>query len=149
MRKCLVIKKIALIMIVASLLMPLSSCHGNRKRLSSNEESSFLITYSQKEIVIESTKSNGVVTHYFYKHGEYFASSDSILFFSTLKDTILNVTIYEKKYKIIIKKERDGVYKTSSYYVNDKGSLYFMISYSYDSKYQIFQIEKGSNVVYQ
>ena len=49
----------------------------------------------------------------------------------------------------IIKKERDGVYKTSSYYVDDMGSLYFLISYSYDSKYQIFQIEKGSNVVYQ
>ena len=70
---------------------------GNRKRLSSNEESSFLITYSKKEIVIESTKSNGVVDHFFYKNGEYFASSDSILYFSTVKDTILNVTIYEKK----------------------------------------------------
>ena len=89
MRKCLVIKKIALIMIVASLLMPLSSCHGNRKRLSSNEESSFLITYSQKEIVIESIKKKGVVEHFFYKNGEYFASSDSILFFSTVKDLSL------------------------------------------------------------
>ncbi|MEH2904391.1 hypothetical protein [Segatella copri] len=148
MRKCLVIKKIALIMIVASLLMPLSSCHGNRKRLSSNEESSFLITYSQKEIVIESIK-KGVVEHFFYKNGEYFASSDSILFFSTVKDTILNVTSYDNKYKIIIKKEKDGVYKTSSYYVNDMGCLYFLISYSYDSKYQIFQIEKCKNVVYQ
>ena len=149
MKKFLEINSFALIMIVAALLMLLSSCHGNRKRLSSNEESSFLITYSKKEIVIESTKSNGVVDHFFYKNGEYFASSDSILFFSTVKDTILNVTSYEQKYKIIIKKERDGVYKTSSYYVNDKGSLYFLISYSYDSKYQIFQIEKGSNVVYQ
>jgi hypothetical protein len=149
MRKCLVIKKIALIMIVASLLMPLSSCHGNRKRLSSNEESSFLITYSQKEIVIESIKKKGVVEHFFYKNGEYFASSDSILFFSTVKDTILNVTSYDHKYKIIIKKEKDGVYKTSSYYVNDMGCLYFLISYSYDSKYQIFQIEKCNNVVYQ
>ena len=150
MKKFLEINSFALIMIVAAaLLMLLSSCHGNRKRLSSNEESSFLITYSKKEIVIESTKSNGVVDHFFYKNGEYFASSDSVLFFSTVKDTILNVTSYEKKYKIIIKKERDGVYKTSSYYVNDMGSLYFLISYSYDSKYQIFQIEKGSNVVYQ
>ena len=149
MKKFLEINSFALIMIVAALLMLLSSCHGNRKRLSSNEESSFLITYSKKEIVIESTKSNGVVDHFFYKNGEYFASSDSILFFSTVKDTILNVKSYEKKYKIIINKERDGVYKTSSYYVNDKGSLYFMISYSYDSKYRIFQIEKGSNVVYQ
>lgn len=149
MKKFLEINSFALIMIVAALLMLLSSCHGNRKRLSSNEESSFLITYSQKEIVIESTKSNGVVDHFFYKNGEYFASSDSVLFFSTVKDTILNVTSYETKYKIIIKKERDGVYKTSSYYVNDKGSLYFMISYSYDSKYRIFQIEKCSNVVYQ
>lgn len=51
--------------------------------------------------------------------------------------------------KIIIKKEKDGVYKTSSYYVNDMGCLYFLISYSYDSKYQIFQIEKCNNVVYQ
>lgn len=67
MRKSLVIKKFALIMIVASLLMPLSSCHGNKKRLSSNEESSFLITYSQKEIVIESIR-NGVVEHFFYKN---------------------------------------------------------------------------------
>ena len=79
--------------------------------------------------------------HFFYKNGEYFASSDSILFFSTVKDTILNVTSYDNKYKIIIKKEKDGVYKTSSYYVNDMGCLYFLISYSYDSKYQIFQIE--------
>jgi len=145
MRKSLVIKKIALIMIVASLLMPLSSCHGNKKRLSSNEESSFLITYSQKEIVIESIR-NGVV---FYKNGEYFASSDSILFFSTVKDTIINVSSCERTYKIIIKKEKDGVYKTYSYYVNDMGCLYFLISYSYDSKYQIFQIEKCTNVVYQ
>ena len=141
MKKFLEINSFALIMIVAALLMLLSSCHGNRKRLSSNEESSFLITYSKKEIVIESTKSNGVVDHFFYKNGEYFASSDSILFFSTLKDTILNVTSYEKKYKIIIKKERDGVYKTSSYYVNDKGSLYFMISYSYDSKSLLSRLE--------
>ena len=88
-------------MIVASLLMPLSSCHGNRKRLSSNEESSFLITYSQKEIVIESIKKKGVVEHFFYKNGEYFASSDSILFFSTVKDTILNVLHTYKEIKSI------------------------------------------------
>lgn len=67
MRKSLVIKKIALIMIVASLLMPLSSCHGNRKRLSSNEESSFLITYSQKEIVIESIKRKVLWSIFFIK----------------------------------------------------------------------------------
>ena len=112
MRKSLVIKKFALYHIVASLLMPLSSCHGNKKRLSSNEESSFLITYSQKEIVIESIR-NGVVEHFFYKNGEYFASSDSILFFSTVKDTIINVTSCERTYKIIIKKEKDGVYNNT------------------------------------
>ena len=64
MKKFLEINSLALIMIVAVLLMLLSSCHGNRKRLSSNEESSFLITYSKKEIVIESTKSNDVVDHF-------------------------------------------------------------------------------------
>lgn len=109
MKKFLEINSFTLIMIVAALLMLLSSCHGNRKRLSSNEESSFLITYSKKEIVIESTKSNGVVDHFFYKNGEYFASSDSILYFSTVKDTILNVTSYEQKYKIIIKKETEYI----------------------------------------
>ena len=34
----------------------------------------------------EETSCNDVVDHFFYKNGEYFASSDSILFFSTLKE---------------------------------------------------------------
>lgn len=72
-------------MIVASLLMPLSSCHGNRKRLSSNEESSFLITYSQKEIVIESIKNKGVVEHFFIKMENILLLLILFYFFQQLK----------------------------------------------------------------
>lgn len=49
-------------MIVASLLMLLSSCHGNSKRLfPSKRKDSYLITYSKNEIVVESD--NGA-THF-------------------------------------------------------------------------------------
>ena len=70
-------------MIVASLLMLLSSCHGNRKRLfPSKLKDSYLITYSKNEIVVAS---DGSASHFIYKNGEYYTSfgSDSIVFFST------------------------------------------------------------------
>ena len=74
-------------MIVASLLMLLASCHGNSKRLfPSKLKDSYLITYSKNEIVVESDDD---ATHFIYKNGEYFTSSfgsDSIVFFSTVKD---------------------------------------------------------------
>ena len=104
-------------MIVASLLMLLSSCHGNSKRLfPSKRKDSYLITYSKNEIVVESD--NGA-THFIYKNGEYFTSSfgsDSIVFFSTVKDYRLKITDDTGlHYKIIIEKGDNGVYKTTTY----------------------------------
>lgn len=99
--KTLVFKKVGSMMIVASLLMLLSSCHGNSKRschenskrlFPSKRKDSYLITYSKNEIVVESD--NGA-THFIYKNGEYFTSSfgsDSIVFFSTVKDYRLKIT---------------------------------------------------------
>lgn len=53
--KTLVFKNVGSMMIVAFLLMLLSSCHGNSKRLlPSKLKSSYLVTYSKNEIVVES-----------------------------------------------------------------------------------------------
>ena len=53
-------------MIVASLLMLLASCHGNSKRLfPSKLKDSYLITYSKNEIVVESDDD---ATHFIYKN---------------------------------------------------------------------------------
>ena len=124
--KTLVFKKVGSMMIVASLLMLLSSCHGNSKRschenskrlFPSKRKDSYLITYSKNEIVVESD--NGA-THFIYKNGEYFTSSfgsDSIVFFSTVKDYRLKITSDTGlHYKIIIEKGDNGVYKTTTYF---------------------------------
>ena len=112
-------------MIVASLLMLLSSCHGNSKRLfPSKRKDSYLITYSKNEIVVESD--NGA-THFIYKNGEYFTSSfgsDSIVFFSTVKDYRLKITDDTGlHYKIIIEKGDNGVYKTTTYLIQIRGAI--------------------------
>lgn len=145
-------------MIVASLLMLLSSCHGNSKRschenskrlFPSKRKDSYLITYSKNEIVVESD--NGA-THFIYKNGEYFTSfgSDSIVFFSTVKDYRLKITSDTGlHYKIIIEKGDNGVYKTTTYLITDKGCDHPTISYSYDSNYKILQVEKLRYVVYK
>lgn len=63
--KTLVFKKVGSMMIVASLLMLLSSCHENSKRLfPSKLKDSYLITYSKNEIVVESDDD---ATHFIYK----------------------------------------------------------------------------------
>ena len=150
MRKYLAFKKVGSIMIVASLLMLLSSCHGNRKRLfPSKLKDSYLITYSKNEIVVASDVG---ASHFIYKNGEYFASfgSDSIVFFSTVEDyNIIKVSDEGHNYEIIIEKEKNGVYKTTTYYVTNKGCHYPAISYSYDSNYKILQVEKFRNIVYK
>ena len=157
--KTLVFKKVGSMMIVASLLMSLSSCHGNSKRschenskrlFPSKRKDSYLITYSKNEIVVESD--NGA-THFIYKNGEYFTSSfgsDSIVFFSTVKDYRLKITSDTGlHYKIIIEKGDNGVYKTTTYLITDKGCDHPTISYSYDSNYKILQVEKLRYVVYK
>ena len=148
MKGNLVNSKWFLSIIVASLLMPLSSCSERRESLSSNTRQSFDITYSKKEIVIESSTKTGK-DHFFKKDGEYFSSSDSILFFSVVRDTILNATSGGIDYKTIIKKEENGQFTTSNYLVSNTGCLFFLISYSYDSDYHISKIVKCANVVYQ
>lgn len=148
--KTLHLKRLGSIMIVASLLMLLSSCHGNRKRLfPSKLKDSYLITYSKNEIVVES---DGIADHFIYKNGEYFTScgSDSIVFFSTVEDyNIIKVSDEGHNYEIIIEKEKNGVYKTTTYYVTNQGCYYPAISYSYDSNYKILQVEKFRNIVYK
>ena len=145
MKATVSIRSFALSIVTSMLLMLLSSCRDNRSCLSSDGKLSFFVTYSKNEITIESSKTG--VDCFFYKEGEYFASSDSILFFSTLRDTILNVTSSGNNYRIVIEKDKNGEYKTSSYFVNDKGCLYFLISYCYDAKYHVTQIEKCDNIV--
>ena len=127
--------------------MPLYSCSERKSSLFSNEQSSLYITYSKKEIVIKSSR--GDAEHFFLKDGEYFDSSDSTLFFSVVRDTILNVTNSGIDYKIIVEKGEDGQFKTSSYLVNDSGCLYFLISYCYDSNYHISKVVKCDNVIHQ
>lgn len=149
--KTLVFKKVGSMMIVASLLMLLASCHGNSKRLfPSKLKDSYLITYSKNEIVVESDDD---ATHFIYKNGEYFTSSfgsDSIVFFSTVKDYRLKITSDTGlHYKIIIEKGDNGVYKTTTYLITDKGCDHPTISYSYDSNYKILQVEKLRNIVYK
>ena len=148
--KTLVFKKVGSMMIVASLLMLLASCHGNSKRLfPSKLKDSYLITYSKNEIVVASDVG---ASHFIYKNGEYFASfgSDSIVFFSTVEDyNIIKVSDEGHNYEIIIEKEKNGVYKTTTYYVTNKGCHHPTISYSYDSNYKILQVEKLRYIVYK
>ena len=148
--KILVFKKVGSMMIVASLLMLLSSCHENSKRLfPSKRKDSYLITYSKNEIVVESDDD---ATHFIYKNGEYFTSfgSDSIVFFSTVEDyNIIKVSDEGHNYEIIIEKEKNGVYKTTTYFVTNQGCHHPAISYSYDSNYKILQVEKFRNIVYK
>ena len=147
--KTLAFKKVGSIMIVASLLMLLSSCHGNRKRLfPSKLKDSYLITYSKNEIVVASDVG---ASHFIYKNGEYFASfgSDSIVFFSTVEDYILKISEEGQNYEIIIEKGKNGVYKTTTYFVTNKGCYHPTISYSYDSNYKILQVEKLRYIVYK
>ena len=116
----------------------------------SKRKDSYLITYSKNEIVVESD--NGA-THFIYKNGEYFTSSfgsDSIVFFSTVKDYRLKITDDTGlHYKIIIEKGDNGVYKTTTYLITDKGCDHPTISYSYDSNYKILQVEKLRYIVYK
>lgn len=107
MKRIFAIRNLALSIIVASILMPLSSCIEKKKSLFSEDKSSFYITYSKKEIIIESSPKK-YVEHFFLKGGEYFDSLDSVLFFSVVRDTTLNISRNGIDYKIIIEKKKMG-----------------------------------------
>lgn len=147
MKRNLVISKWILLVIVASLLMPVYSCSEKRECLFNNRQS-FNIEYVRKGIIKVSSKytKDG---YFFEKDGEYFASSDSILFLSTVRDTVIDLKSCGLNYKVIIKKEENGQFTTSSYLVRDTGCLYFLISYTYDSDYHISKIVKSEFVEYQ
>lgn len=67
MKRNLVISKFVLLMIVASLLIPLSSCNKKRIRLSSDEPLSYFITYLKDEIIINSSEPHQLSSHFFIK----------------------------------------------------------------------------------
>ena len=139
MKRNLVISKFVLLMIVASLLIPLSSCNKKRIRLSSDEPLSYFITYLKDEIIINSSEPHQLSSHFFYKDGEYFSSRDSMLYFSTIRDTVLNNNNGGTSLRVVIKKEKGGLFKTSSYIVNntvtDDGPIFLYITYYYDRGY--------------
>lgn len=73
-----------------------------------------------------------------------------LCFFSTVEDyNIIKVSDEGHNYEIIIEKEKNGVYKTTTYYVTIQGCHHPTISYSYDSNYKILQVEKFRNIVYK
>lgn len=153
MKRNLVISKFVLLMIVASLLIPLSSCNKKRIRLSSDEPLSYFITYLKDEIIINSSEPHQLSSHFFYKDGEYFSSRDSMLYFSTIRDTILNNNNGGTSLRVVIKKEKEGLFKTSSYIVNntvtDDGPIFLYITYYYDSKYRISKVIKDTMLEYK
>lgn len=127
MIKNLVINVIFLLCLLTFIIMSLSSCNGfshhERSSLSSNEHSTFYITYSKNDIAVRSSKDTRT-DHFFYNHGEYY-TSDSTLFFSVVRDTAFNITDdYGHKHKIEIEKMKNGQYMTSSYLINE-GGIYF------------------------
>lgn len=152
MKRNLVISKFVLLMIVASLLIPLSSCNKKRIRLSSDEPLSYFITYLKDEIIINSSEPHQLSSHFFYKDGEYFSSRDSMLYFSTIRDTVLNNN-GGTSLRVVIKKEKEGLFKTSSYIVNntvtDDGPIFLYITYYYDSKYRISKVIKDTMLEYK
>ena len=153
MKRNLVISKFVLLMIVASLLIPLSSCNKKRIRLSSDEPLSYFITYLKDEIIINSSEPHQLSSHFFYKDGEYFSSRDSMLYLSTIRDTILNNNNGGTSLRVVIKKEKEGLFKTSSYIVNntvtDDGPIFLYITYYYDSKYRISKVIKDTMLEYK
>lgn len=153
MKRNLVISKFVLLMIVASLLIPLSSCNKKRIRLSSDKPLSYFITYLKDEIIINSSEPHQLSSHFFYKDGEYFSSRDSMLYFSTIRDTVLNNNNGGTSLRVVIKKEKEGLFKTSSYIVNntvtDDGPIFLYITYYYDSKYRISKVIKDTMLEYK
>lgn len=153
MKRNLVISKFVLLMIVASLLIPLSSCNKKRIRLSSDEPLSYFITYLKDEIIINSSEPHQLSSHFFYKDGEYFSSRDSMLYFSTIRDNSLNNNNGGTSLRVVIKKEKEGLFKTSSYIVNntvtDDGPIFLYITYYYDSKYRISKVIKDTMLEYK
>lgn len=147
--------KIFFLLSLVTFIVPLnSSCvspYHKKTSLSSNEHSTYDITYSENEIKVESPDMATSKSHFYYKNGEYYGSQDSTLFFSVVRDTVINITDeYGHKYRIEIEKMNNGQYKTSTYFINEvQGGIYFLISYVYDSKYHISKITKSEFVDYQ
>lgn len=147
MKRNLVISKFVLLMIVASLLMPLSSCNKKRIRLSSDEPLSYFITYLKDEIIINSSEPHQLSSHFFYKDGEYFSSRDSMLYFSTIRDTVLNNNNGGTSLRVVIKKEKEGLFKTTRFLLHNPGPKFSYSIYYYDSKYQISKIIENDLII--
>lgn len=134
------INSLAVIM-SAVLLTSLSSC-DTRMRPHVNEY--FDIAHENGEIIVKSPQKEN--SSFYYKDGEYYDSSDSTLFFSTKKDTTINCIFCGIKYQIVIKKENENQYSTTSYLMRDHYHPVFLISYVYNSNYDILKIIRYKNV---
>lgn len=135
--------------VAVSLLLLLTLSCETKIKLFPQLKLSYEITYSDKKITIKSTNTS-VPSDFFLKDGEYYAQSDSVLFFSTKRDTV----IYYKdkttglKYRTDIEKCKNNEFKTSSYFVG-YGRQLFMIAYIYDSNYKILRVERMAYIKFE
>lgn len=142
MKKNLPIKINSLAVITtAVLLTSLSSC-DTKMRPHVNEY--FDVVHENGKITVKSPQKED--SYFFYKDGEYYDLSDSTLFFSTKKDTTINLISFGIKYQIVIKKENENQYSTTSYLMRDYYHPVFLISYVYNSNYDILKIIRYENV---
>lgn len=88
MKKNLSIKIKHLAIMVPVLLTLLSACD---KRMRPHVHEHFNVAREDGKIIVKSSSKGHVTSIFYYKDGEYYDSSDSTLFFSTKKDTTINV----------------------------------------------------------
>lgn len=136
MKKNLSIKIKHLAIMVPVLLTLLSACD---KRMRPHVHEHFNVAREDGKIIVKSSSKGHVTSIFYYKDGEYYDSSDSALFFSTKKDTTINVFFCGIKYQIVIKKENENQYSTTSYLIRDHYPV-FLVSYVYNSNYDILKI---------
>ncbi len=125
------------------MLTSLSACD---KRMVPHVHEHFNIAREDGKIIVKSSQKGHVTSFYYYKDGEYYDTSDSILFFSTKKDTTFNVLSCGIEYQIVIKKEDKNQYSTTSYLMRRDHCPVFLISYVYNSNYDILKIIKDEFV---
>lgn len=152
MKKILTIRKLLVLGLAASLMMTLNfSCKSPSRevlRFSPEGQPTFYVTYLEKEIEVSSSESPNP-DRFFLRNGEYFRVEDSVLFFSTVRDTVIDLRYTDLKYKITIERLNDDQYRTSCFFLREPISSNLFITYTYDSKYHIFQISQAHTAVYK
>jgi len=81
--------------------------------------------------------------------GYYFVSEcDTTLYLSILKDTIIYNRYFNHIYKTKIERINSSIFKSSNYFIDDRGDKNFLSSLYYDKNYKIVRYEKSNTVTF-